>query len=350
MRALGFALLAWGCTEQGIGKVDGTVRPPDTAAPGTADGTGATDGTGVTDEPPDSADPCEDAPETESACDGQDEDCDGETDEGEGLEGCTWSWPDGDGDGVAGDGPGVCSCAVPAGNSTTQGDCDDADDARQDCRSCADILARGRSTGDGRYPIDPDGDGAVEVRCDMTTDGGGWTLLLSVNARGLTQYDRADILETTATVGALGDANHMSPAFSRLDFSESFVQDTTHSVAVPSDTPWTAGALGPVLAAAVAGTPTTGSLWQVGARSRLQVRSSATTDGLFAEGDLRVHFIVNQGEVPALAFPVTLDYRSGERHLVFDSAFGVAGARIYGDPLYDVATTGVDETFTLWVR
>jgi hypothetical protein len=43
---------------------------------------------------------------------------------------------------------------------------------------CKEILAAGRSTGDGTYSIDPDGTGgqpAFPVKCDMTIDGGGWT-------------------------------------------------------------------------------------------------------------------------------------------------------------------------------
>ena len=60
----------------------------------------------------------------------------------------------------------------------------DGDGIPDDCDyrvSCLDILDAGLSTGDGYYMIDPDGRdgplGEIEVLCDMSTEGGGYTYL-----------------------------------------------------------------------------------------------------------------------------------------------------------------------------
>lgn len=63
-------------------------------------------------------------------------------------------------------------------------------------KSCKEILDSGLSIGDGVYRVDFDGDGAtpeMDVQCDMTRDGGGWTgitpeVAFNVAGRSLSYY------------------------------------------------------------------------------------------------------------------------------------------------------------------
>ena len=46
--------------------------------------------------------------------------------------------------------------------------------------SCKDIKDRYPGAVDGTYTIQPVGEAAIRVKCDMTSDGGGWTLAVKL--------------------------------------------------------------------------------------------------------------------------------------------------------------------------
>lgn len=163
---------------------------------------------------------CDDAeaaisPSAAEVCDLQDNDCDTLIDDDDpDVDRSTGAvfYADADGDSFGDPGALVLSCALPAGASEDASDCDDTDGASypgaaercdgedNDCdgalnngvlgsgldcpgESCLEILNDGSSVGDGDYALDPDGSGAALYRCDMTTDGGGFTLVLDWDRR-----------------------------------------------------------------------------------------------------------------------------------------------------------------------
>ncbi|MFH1462791.1 MAG: putative metal-binding motif-containing protein [Pseudomonadota bacterium] len=146
-------------------------------------------------------------PAADEYCDGVDDDCDGTVDEADAIDVLAWV-DDADGDGWGDDGGAVTwACEAPSGMVPEDDawDCDDGDpavnpDATEVCNgidddcdgdadggllgldalcaadSCDDILAEDPSAVDGDYWIIAAGV-PTELTCDMSYDGGGWTLI-----------------------------------------------------------------------------------------------------------------------------------------------------------------------------
>ena len=155
-------------------------------------------------------------------CDGLDNNCDDDVDEGfddtdeDGLADCMDPDDDNDGDLDEVDCAPTDPAIGPSMDEVCYNDIDDDCDADtvDDCpfQSCNAILAVQPASADGLYTIDPDGDGpadSVEVYCDMTADGGGWTLV-AVNG------DNHGVTMTSGAMGSVAEIRRKNPGVDKI--------------------------------------------------------------------------------------------------------------------------------------
>jgi hypothetical protein len=207
---------------------------------------------------------CDDAdaavnPAAAEVCNLIDDDCDGDIDDADSsvdtTTGSTW-YRDSDGDGYGDASASRMACAEPSGGVSDATDCDDTlatvnpgatetcDGVDEDCdgstdegvlgsgascaaSSCAAVLADQPSATDDTYTLEGDSGAVFDAWCDMTKNGGGWTLVGSIVNEGSRSWNSYAVFTDTSTFGAYTTAqtaDHKGEAWHDIPGDDLMVQ------------------------------------------------------------------------------------------------------------------------------
>jgi large repetitive protein len=199
-------------------------------------------------------------PGATEACNGYDDDCDGRVDE-PGATGETSWYADADGDGYGDRTQRATACTAPVGYVSDSRDCDDqnagispsaaevCDGVDQDCSgvadngvlgtgsacaadSCEAILYDNVNAASGTYYLDPSGT-VFQTTCDMSSDGGGWTLIGSVvnpDGRSWNSYAAFTDSSTFGTLATWTTADYKNPGWSSVVADDFLVRTDEYAV------------------------------------------------------------------------------------------------------------------------